>query len=147
MRKRKNTAYKYKYEFEEISNEIEAYALGLFYSDGSVGIRTYGKSIQSSACVHLIPEDIEVLNKINNYISNDTSVTCTEKVCMIRFYNHTLTNNLISLGCKQNKTYTGVNLYNIRKDLQRHMLRGIFDGDGSIVIDRSAQKKYPKSKV
>jgi len=147
MRKRKNTAYKYKYLFDNITNEIEAYTLGLFYSDGSVGIRKYRNGTQYSACIHLHPQDAEVLYNINSYISEDTTVSCTNNVCFVRFYNRNLTQNLINLGCKQNKTYDGLTLATIDQALNRHLIRGLFDGDGSLVIDRSAQKKYPNSKV
>lgn len=147
MTKRKNSAYKYKYIFDSINNEIEAYTLGLYYSDGSVGIRHYKNSTQYSSCIHLQPSDVSPLYKINSYISDDTSVTCDNKVCFIRYYHKDMTYNLVKLGCKQNKTYEGLELASLDSKLYRHLIRGLFDGDGSLVVDRSAQKKRPKSKV
>ncbi len=144
MRKRKITAFKYKYEFESINNEIEAYSLGLFFTDGSVSQKIYNNMTNSQAVIHLQSQDASVLYAINSYVSDDTSVNCTEKYCYIRFSHRDLVSNLINLGCKQNKTYEGLTWPTIPENIISHFIRGVFDGDGCITSDKG---RFPKAYI
>lgn len=120
--------------FENIDSEDKAYFLGLMYADGSV----------TDTIVYIKITDDEILDKFNACIEGDYKIITnsppenhpTQK----HSYRITISSKVFSSflqkwGCVPNKTRK-ITLPNIDKSLYKHFIRGFFDGDGSIILDK-----------
>lgn len=116
------------------SSEEFAYFLGFFYADGYNNIKK-GKITITLKCL-----DKEILNIFSslffgNRPISEYSVRCQtnkSKVCSLVIGSRKLSNLLASYGAYQNKTFKIRFPLWLGKNLQRHFIRGYFDGDGSI---------------
>lgn len=128
---RPNTKILIKYKFDKISNETEAYILGLLLSDGSI-------SSNSQLQIKLKSDisEIKLLHQIINYISPETKLITKQNTTFFRIASVEIKENLKQYGMTPNKTYTLDKLPDIPKKLYRHFIRGYFDGDGTIFMDR-----------
>lgn len=133
--------------FNEIDNEWKAYWLGFLYADGYVKIKRQNKSnkMEYTLGVTLASVDKEHLVKLAHSLQTDTIikdrtvplsgkeygastiVVCNRKIC----------NSLNEKGCTPNKSLTleFPNENIVPKELQKHFIRGYFDGDGCIHIN------------
>lgn len=136
--------------FTEINSEEKAYWLGFLYADGYVRIvrgscqmklklstkdknhiEKFQKSIKSN---YEIKDSEEILeNKGKKYTMNSSA---------LNVYSCNLVNDLINLGCVNNKTFK-IRLPNLTFNMMPHFIRGYFDGDGCIYRN----KKRPNSFV
>ena len=123
--------------FDNIDNEIKAYWLGFLYADGSLNEN------QFQICLKI--DDKSHLEKFKDAIQSDNSVKeITKKnhkkhiAALFRLSSKYFCNSLIENGCVKNKTFI-VKFPNIASNLERHFIRGVFDGDGTIGI---MNKKY-----
>lgn len=129
--------------FEKIDTEEKAYWLGFLYADGYVtqGTRNAEVGIELSA------RDIEHLKKFNKSLKGNITPTIrqrkagkinsTDGIASFRLYNKKMVEDLIKLGCVENKTFV-IKMPDIQdKFLIWHFIRGYFDGDGSIYLDKS----------
>ena len=133
--KRKANKLKINYFFENITNETEAYILGLWMSDGTVG--------DCQAKLKLKESDRDLLEQIQKYICPDETIKKEKNNYKIVISSEYFCQNLWKLGCVKNKTYSEMHIPKINKDLLRHFIRGYFDGDGTVFFDR----KYIKSNI
>lgn len=130
--------------FDSIDTEEKAYWLGFIYADGSISFQKGRYSFELS----LKGDDIEHLNKFNSFMKykgNNVKLgktSCNGKIfsrCRWSIGNKHLWETLNNYGCIPRKS---LNLQfpkeEIFKDksLIRHFLRGYFDGDGCISIDK-----------
>ena len=126
--------------FKVIDTEDKAYILGWFYSDGCVDLK--GK-----CRIQIQTEDIAMLEQIKvkmgyggplydvpppKKFPERKNQTC---LCINR---QTLAKDLIKLGCVPHKS---LNLYwptteQVPDHLISHFVRGVFDGDGSLVVKK-----------
>lgn len=127
--------------FENINTEEKAYWLGFLFADGYVRIRNskYGElklKLQSKDKGHIeafksiikstnTVKDIVERYTYNGKIKNATSTTFS-------IYSTKIVNDLINLGCVQNKTKYIKFPDKIPDALINHFIRGYVDGDGSI---------------
>lgn len=126
--------------FKYIDSEEKAYWLGFLYADGC--ITTDKKYIilelSSEDLEHIkrFKDDIQAHQKIRIYKRNNIEyarlcIGCKEMVL-----------DLIKVGCIPHKTFNIVfpeaNI--IPKNLIRHFIRGVFDGDGCISITNRKKK-------
>lgn len=115
--------------FSAITNEIEAYTLGLILSDGNIG---YDYSISIS----LIASDGYLLDAINEKLYNSTGNTLRidflDRASMyrLRICGKEIYQNLEKYGAIPNKTYTLTKLPILDDNLMPHLIRGLYDGDG-----------------
>lgn len=130
--------------FENIDTQDKAYILGLFYADGC----NYENN--NTIKIDLQEEDEELLLKIKNALQytgelkyyeqpdkyfpeTDKYYKCKSQIrlCIISYF---LSKDLADKGCVNNKTYilTFPNENILPLELQRHFIRGYFDGDGSL---------------
>lgn len=152
--------------FEDIDSEEKAYWLGFLYADGYVRMK-YGRSGELKLKLSIKDkEHLELFNECLNstypvkteiskvrykdgkYIGNKdknidegkvfTSISENIKVII---YNNKIVNDLMSHGCVNKKTFL-IRWPETREDLQRHFLRGFFDGDGCITMRLPKGKKY-----
>lgn len=123
---------------EQITNEIEAYIIGLLMSDGYV---TVGNGMVGLRLTNKGGE-LELISQINNYLlknPKELKVNSKNKIDY-KVYSEEFMQNIISLGVVPNKTYTNLHIPKMDESLVRHFIRGYFDGDGSIFYDRQYLK-------
>lgn len=132
--------YNYNYDyFKEINTEEKAYWLGFIYADGSVGVDP-----RPSLRISLVTEGKKHLEKFAKAVefSGDVlgpyyakwkykGISRTSEYFSLNFNEKSFVENLINYGVVPNKTYV-VKFPDIDPDLQRHFIRGVFDGDGCI---------------
>lgn len=127
--------------FENIDSEQKAYWLGFLFADGYVRLRNnkYGElrlKLQSKDKSHIqlfkdtiksdnIIKDITERYMYKGQIKNASSTSFS-------VYSTKIVNDLINLGCVQNKTKFIEFPNRISHTLIHHFIRGYFDGDGSI---------------
>lgn len=134
-----NRGYKRKFDinedyFSNIDTEYKAYFLGLLYADGCNN--GYGFYIT------LKKDDIDILYKFKDAIEFSGNLKYVkEKYVMLNISSKKLSSVLSNYGCNVNKTVNAV-FPTIRNDLYRHFIRGLFDGDGSISIDKKGQAAF-----
>lgn len=118
--------------FDEIDTSMKAYLLGFFIADGTIEVNQTGRY-----CIRFVQKqsDNTILYWIKDEISpssfmgtiirgsrvyNRISITSTE-----------IGNALIAMGLNPRKTYEDFKLPTINEALQRDLIRGYFDGDGT----------------
>lgn len=134
--------------FQSIDNENKAYWLGFILADGSVQIRKSGQAILK---LSLAIEDKDHLQKFLNFIESDMPIkeylvgneanTKKSKSCEITITSKKIVTDLGKLGIGPRKSFT-VEIPSVREDLVRHLIRGIWDGDGSVLF-KNRNNKYP----
>ncbi len=119
--------------FENIDDEYKAYWLGFIMADGCVSLTQ-----SSKVCIKLSQKDekhlskwheaLNSINKLYNYIANNTTASThySKKMCQ----------DLIKLGCVPNKSLI-LQYPQIDQTLDRHFIRGYFDGDGCIYFHKN----------
>lgn len=122
--------------FENIDTEEKAYWLGFLYADGYIRKRK-----NSELRLKLSTKDKSHLEKFKISIKSNTNINDgidkNVKYSYIGIYNKKIVNDLILHGCVNKKSLI-IEFPKINKNLERHFIRGYFDGDGSI----SFSKKY-----
>lgn len=130
--------------FEKIDNEYKAYWLGFMYADGCIlkqDNRGYG---EQEFKIQIAKEDLELLEKFKQDIKSTYPIR-EDKSKHEKNPNHQIqviqslrsqktVNDLKKLGCVENKSLilTFPSEQQVPKELQKHFIRGYFDGDGSI---------------
>lgn len=130
--------------FDTIDTEDKAYWLGFFIADGWMHVNPE----TNSGCVGFQIQygDINHLKKFNKSIEGNYKITdrwrpCPlsrykdklNHLCCIRVFSKIMYDDLKKIGMDENKSYT-VRLPKINDNLMRHLLRGYFDGDGSLCL-------------
>ena len=133
--------------FNTIDTEEKAYTLGLIYADGC------NQTERNSVILSLKEDDKEILEKIRAFIQPDkplqyvdtskTSFNSSNQYRLVIANKH-ISERLVELGCGKAKTHNLVfpTEEQVPKQLQRHFIRGYFDGDGSI-----SKGKVPKMDI
>jgi len=115
--------------FNLIDSESKAYWLGFILADGSVRL----SNLRGDLRITVHNKDADHLNKFSNLIGYDGNLYRhpNESSTTISLYSRLMVNDLVQLGVVPNKT--GIEcLPKIEGGLLRHLVRGIFDGDGTI---------------
>lgn len=143
--------------FETINTEEKAYWLGFMYADGY--IQSKRKNGNKKIGLSLGIADIDHLNKFKNSLDSNCEIktykTCKgsyvegTKYCRILVTEEKLAQDLINKGCVEHKTnvitFPSENI--VPKNLQKHFIRGYFDGDGSIWCTTSNNKTIPSYSI
>lgn len=131
--------------FKVIDRRDKAYTLGFLLTDGSIGKRGVLR-------FEISEKDIEVLDYIRSNISPESPIkyvertrvmnqyTWTSKTVLVTFKAKNYLEDLKVYGIVPSKTYKRQILPNIPEEFMPDLIRGIFDGDGSVYIDG----KYPR---
>lgn len=145
---KKDEKYNYDYKFfDSIDNEYKAYWLGFFLADGYVVYNKENRNYELSIEINV--KDKTHLEKFNKHISGNLNVMTRIRKprvikgvpvpytnsCYIRLFNKHMVDSIIKCGCVPKKSKT-IGLPDINDDLMRHLIRGLFDGDGSICSTR-----------
>lgn len=130
--------------FEEINTEEKAYWLGFIYADGWICINE--KKGNSEVGIQLKGSDYKHLQKFNKSLNGNIKVKkffrdsgfCYGKslpFCSIRIYCKKMAMDLEKNGATRNKTKT-IELPKLSKEMMIPFLRGYFDGDGCLQLDK-----------
>lgn len=136
--------------FEKIDTEEKAYWLGFLYADGCI-FETYNKNTKNLKCrtlqLSLAKIDENHLKKYANTLGEDLHIyygkaKLNNKVfeyCKVDVNNRKITGDLMELGCTPRKsltlTFPDENI--VPLELQKHFVRGYFDGDGCVHINQN----------
>lgn len=117
--------------FEKIDTEEKSYWLGFLYADGSVYKDNKGNYRFE---LGLAEKDLIHIEKFKKFVDSKHTIKYRVKTKSFRlvFNDHQFTKNLIDLGCVPNKSLilTFPTEDQVPLELQRHFIRGYFDGDG-----------------
>lgn len=113
--------------FKQIDSANKAYILGFIAADGN--------NMREGFRVQIHPKDKDVLEKIQDEIGEAT-IKCSDKVCGIHYYSTPMSKDLTKLGVPPAKTHIQ-GYVTIDEKYDRDFIRGVFDGDGSIVINQN----------
>ena len=135
--------------FDEINTEEKAYVLGFIYADGCNSIE------RNAVIINLKETDKDILLKITTLVQKTKPLMYIDTSKQVKkegyensknqyrmvIQNKHISQRLIELGCGKAKTHnlvfpTGTQ---VPKYLQRHFIRGYFDGDGSISGNKQKQ--------
>jgi hypothetical protein len=129
--------------FFETWTPIMAYILGYLYADGSLEDAPYirGKYVRVTST------DYDTVQKIRGWLSSQHSIITIEpgdlrnrkERFLLRIGNHNLYNSLHARGLRPNKSLT-MKLPAVPQKYLSHFVRGYFDGDGCVHIERAAGK-------
>ena len=122
--------------FEKIDTEEKAYWLGFLYADGSVG------SKEDKIELGLAEKDLKHIEKFKTFMNINNKISYREKTKSYRmsFRSAKCKQDLIDKGCipKKSLILDFPNENQVPKELQRHFIRGYFDGDGSISTPKNS---------
>ena len=123
--------------FDGIDTPNKAYVLGLMCADGC------NYPPKQTAFISLQESDRELLEKIRNEMSSNQPLKITDQsnrhdnnysynnMCTFNMYSKHICDSLTNLGIVKNKSLV-LKFPDIKEELYPHLLRGYFDGDGSI---------------
>lgn len=123
--------------FDCIDTPNKAYVLGLMCADGC------NYPPKQTAFISLQESDRELLEKIRNEMSSNQPLKITDQsnrhdnnysynnMCTFNMYSKHICDSLTNLGIVKNKSLV-LKFPDIKEELYPHLLRGYFDGDGSI---------------
>jgi hypothetical protein len=119
--------------FEIIDTEDKAYFLGFIFADGCLIYDPKKYIYKLSLKIH--PKDKKILYQFKEKINGEMDIWFhgQRNMCEINLSGKKMVNDLINIGLHPNKTFT-LKYPTIDVELERHFLRGYFDGDGCIRI-------------
>ena len=117
--------------FQEINCEENAYFLGLLISDGNIFKDDTGR--QASISITLNLKDEYILEKFKEVLQTNTSIGHDRRGCgQIAVRSNIMAEDLAKYGVVPRKSYNTY-LPQVPNQYMWHLIRGIFDGDGSIL--------------
>lgn len=133
--------------FNEIDNEEKAYFLGFLFSDGDNNTRKHVVRLR------LQEKDLDILERLNSLIENESPVRVIpyrekstafkngQDVACLIINSRRVSDRLNEIGFTPKKSFT-INYPAIPRELDRHFIRGYFDGNGSFGITNSKCNGY-----
>lgn len=138
-----NTRLKNRYTLNEkyftnIDCQEKAYLLGFIYADGFVGDKNHNNIVISI-------NDRDLLEEISKLLEFTGTIRRTSKGgfenskegVSLNFSSTIMAKRLRQIGLYPNKSLTLTKFPKIDKSLERHFIRGYFDGDGSIYLSHN----------
>lgn len=123
--------------FETIDTEAKAYFLGLLLADGNIH-KVKNQKNSYVVQIALKYKDHDILEKFKMELNSTNMIrhykTETRDECVFGVHSYKLAQDLMKKGIVPNKTFEAELNYNIPKELFRHYIRGIFDGDGTVFV-------------
>jgi hypothetical protein len=137
--------------FDLIDTEEKAYWLGFIIADGSVRKHKGGSLYLKLA---LSSKDKNHLEKFKKFLKSDNKISTykvgnsqtSEKIyetCEFQTGKKEITSTLEQYGIVPSKSFS-IEFPDVSEELVRHLIRGIWDGDGSVLY-RANNKKYPNN--
>lgn len=130
--------------FEIIDTEEKAYWLGFLLADGSICVRE--STGQSTIKLNLASIDKNHIQKFLDFVGCDMPIKTymvgngandnLSESCEITITSKKIVSDLAKLGIGPKKSFT-VEIPEVAEHLIRHLIRGIWDGDGSVLFRKS----------
>lgn len=122
--------YKFDYEyFNKIDSEDKAYWLGFLYADGNI--------YNNELTLKLTNIDYEHIVKFNKSLNSTYKIhKADNNTSYVKLYHKNLKENMNKVGIHPNKTFT-IKYPKIDSKLDKHFIRGFFDGDGSVYLQNN----------
>ena len=120
--------------FSSIDSARKAYWLGFVAADGHVSDDGLNVTVHVSDADHMSQLATDLMSAPN-------TVRKRNNVCRFDVYSQTLVRDLRTLGLFRNKSFT-LSPPSLPEALERHFIRGLFDGDGSIKISNRRKSRY-----
>lgn len=120
--------------FKTIDTEEKAYIFGLILSDGWISNRNLGFTFQET--------DVDILEKVKHCLKSQHKISykyydCRKPQYTLVISSKEIVEDLKALGITSNKSFDATIPFDkIAPELIRHVVRGIFDGDGSFSQNR-----------
>ena len=120
--------------FEVIDTPEKAYFLGFIFADGC--LIDNPKEYRYKLNIKIHNKDEDILERFILLLDSEVKIWRSRKrdISEVGFSSKKMINDLKNIGIHQNKTYT-IEYPKIDEKLERHFLRGYFDGDGCIRIN------------
>lgn len=126
--------------FEEINTEEKAYWLGFIYADGNIS-----KGNRNVLEISLQLGDFDHLTKFYSFIKSNKKVKIDSFRCRAFLGSKKLKKDLVYHGCVPIKSEILKFPITIPKIHVRHFIRGYYDGDGYLGIEKRASgREFPK---
>ena len=130
--------------FESIDTPEKAYFLGLLLTDGNVHYDQRCENRQPSIQIALNGEDIDILEKFKCELSADNKISVYTNdgrfECVFIVHSLKMAQDLEKYNIVPCKTFLIKEIPSIPKQYIRDLIRGIFDGDGTVYILSKDQK-------
>lgn len=134
INKKFSTIYSINSDFFKYWNDEMAYILGYIFADGSVRIRKSGMELSIKS------KDFEILETMNNKMRSNYRISKesieTGEIFRLSIYRSEIVKDLIKFGVIPRKTLI-MTLPDIPENFFFHFIRGYFDGDGHVRINRN----------
>lgn len=124
--------------FDSIDNEVKAYILGFIYADGSISSSSTGYYLN----IQLHKKDEYILKRFLESMNSDYIITEYEGYPSLTIGSKKIVEKLINYGCIPNKSILGAKYPKLGKELERHFIRGFFDGNGWITYNHKTNKDF-----
>jgi intein-encoded DNA endonuclease-like protein len=113
--------------FNDINSEEKAYWLGFLFADG------YNEEEAYKVRIELKESDSTHLEKLKLSLNSKHPIKWrnAKKSCWLSIADKKMSQDLVKLGMIQNKSLS-LEFPKINKELTSHLIRGYFDGDGSL---------------
>lgn len=125
----------------ETWNHDNAYMFGLIMSDGCL---THNKD-RHMITINL--NDKEVIELLHKYVNCKRKIYKNKKQYGLYYWNEDAVEYLRGYGLIENKSLIAKYPYNIPNEYQADFIRGVFDGDGSIVFHKTQWNTYPQVSI
>lgn len=125
--------------FKVIDTEHKAYFLGLLYADGNIYLK------RNRLQITLVNEDSYILDKFSQEIQSTAKLYNDRgKYSKLILDGKTLCEDIIKAGCTPNKSLTLLfpTEEQVSSNLLHHFVRGYFDGDGHVSLDKKLINPY-----
>lgn len=135
--KRRSIVNRHNY-FENVDTPEKAYFLGWMVTDGSVVQSKSRPDRTKVISLSIHNTDRYIVEKFADELEakeGSVKLESTRNHCYFRFSSEKMANDLAKYGVIPNKTYSAY-LPKIDESLMPHLIRGIFDGNGSVTINQ-----------
>jgi hypothetical protein len=130
--------------FETIDTPEKAYFLGLILTDGNVHYDKRSANRQPTIQIALKGDDISILEKFKSEISADNKISMYTNdgrfECIFSAHSLKMAQDLEKYGIVPCKTFLIKGIPEVPAEYMRDLIRGIFDGDGTVYILTKEQK-------
>lgn len=138
--------------FDQIDTEEKAYFLGMLYADGNVARDQPSIKLSLQEC------DKYLVERLNSLVTSDRPIKMRtydenpnhQRQFGLEMYSHHMKETLVSYGMVPAKSLI-LQFPNIiasaNEDVQRHFIRGYFDGDGHVSLHIRKDKRNARSPI
>lgn len=124
--------------FETIDTPNKAYFLGLLLTDGNVHYDKRKFNRQPSIQISLKGEDVDILEKFKQELMADNKISIYTGdgrfECVFIVHSLKMAQDLEKYNIKPQKTFLIKKMPDVPKQYMRDLIRGIFDGDGTVYL-------------